>query len=269
MNTEATGQPPLIDTSSRDEFFDYYAEASLSQATMDRYQSIQDVILRTLGPLPAGKVLEVADIGCGAGSQAFLWVDKGHRVRGLDVNERLIELARRRAAEKKQDISFTTGTAADLPWPDASVDVCILPELLEHVPEWQACLSEAVRIMRPGGVLFLTTTNWLCPVQHEFTLPLYSWYPGPLKRRYERLSKTTRPEIANHATYPAVNWFSYYQLSAVLEAKGFRCFDRFQTAPTQVAGIKGAVFSLFRALPPLRFLMQFLSPYTQVLAIRK
>ncbi len=62
--------------------------------------------------------------------------------------------------------------------------------------------------MRPGGVLYLTTTSCLCPSQMEFRLPLYSWYPGFLKRRYERLAKTTRPELANFAIYPAVHWFS-------------------------------------------------------------
>ena len=268
MNPDLGGQAPLVDTSSRDEFVDYYAEASLSQATMDRYRNIQDVVLRSLPAGRAAQHLDVVDIGCGAGTQAVLWAEQGHLVCGIDVSERLIELARTRAAEKGLDISYCTGTAAALPWADGSADVCILPELLEHVPEWEACLAEAARIVRPGGVLFLTTTNWLCPVQQEFNLPLYSWYPGPLKRHFEKLSKTTRPELANFATYPAVNWFSFFQLRAVLMRKGFRCLDKFQTAPSNEAGAKGLVFGLLRKAPPLRWLAHCATSYTQVLAIK-
>jgi 2-polyprenyl-3-methyl-5-hydroxy-6-metoxy-1,4-benzoquinol methylase len=55
------------------------------------------------------------------------------------------------------------------------MDVCLLPELLEHVADWQSCLNEAARVLRPGGLLYLSTTNVLCPRQQEFNLPLYSF----------------------------------------------------------------------------------------------
>ena len=76
------------------------------------------------------------------------------------------------------------------------MDVCLLPELLEHVADWQSCLKEAPRVLRSGGLLYLSTTNVLRPRQEEFNLPLYSWYPGPLKRYCERLAMTTRPALA-------------------------------------------------------------------------
>jgi 2-polyprenyl-3-methyl-5-hydroxy-6-metoxy-1,4-benzoquinol methylase len=101
--------------------------------------------------------------------------------------------------------------------------VCLLPELLEHVVEWMACLKETARILRPGGVLFLSTTNKLCPSQQEFSLPLYSWYPRPLKRHFEKLAVTKRPELENFARYPAVNWFSFYSLRSELSRLGFDC----------------------------------------------
>ncbi len=95
----------------------------------------------------------------------------------------------------------------------------MLPELLEHVEDWQTCLNEAVRALRPGGALYLSTTNALNPVQDEFELPFYSWYPGFLKRHYERLAVTTRPELVNHAKYPAVHWFTFFGLKPYLRAR--------------------------------------------------
>ena len=103
------------------------------------------------------------------------------------------------------------------------MSVC-LPELLEHVPDWETCLREAARSLDPGGLLYLSTTNVLCPVQSEFNLPLYSWYPGFIKRRYERLAVTTRPAIANYAKYPAVNWFTFYRLRDYLASTGLQMF---------------------------------------------
>src|SRR6185436_9781775 len=98
-----------------------------------------------------------ADIGCGAGTQSRLWAKRGHRVFGLDVNGPLIQLARERAREAGYNINFEVGTATALPWLDQSIDVCIMPELLEHVSDWNSCIKEAARVVRPGGLLYLST----------------------------------------------------------------------------------------------------------------
>jgi 2-polyprenyl-6-hydroxyphenyl methylase/3-demethylubiquinone-9 3-methyltransferase len=193
----------------------------------------------------------------------------GHKVYGIDVNLALIEIARTRATEDGFAIEFDVGSATELPYPDASMDVALLPELLEHVADWQLCLREAMRILKPGGYLYVSTTNWLCPVQSEFNLPLYSWYPGFLKRRYEKLAVTTRPELANYCKYPAVNWFSYYSLSKFLTSQDFRCLDRFDMMDTEMSGtpVRLAV-RLLRALPPLRFIGQLFTSGSIVFAIK-
>ena len=126
------------------------------------------------------------------------------------------------------------------------------------------------RVMRPGAVLFLSTNNTLCPVQSEFNLPLYSWYPAPLKRRYERLAVTTRPELANYARYPAVNWFTFGMLKRELDRRGLAAMDRFETKglePLPVA--KRAVLAAVRGLPPLRFMAHVVTPYTIVVAVKR
>ena len=96
----------------------------------------------------------------------------------------------------------------------------MLPELLEHVADWQSVISEADRVLKPDGVLYLSTTNVLCPKQMEFELPLYSWYPGFVKRKVERLSVTSHPHLANHAKYPAVNWFHLRRAHAPSRSHG-------------------------------------------------
>jgi 2-polyprenyl-6-hydroxyphenyl methylase/3-demethylubiquinone-9 3-methyltransferase len=140
---------------------------------------------------PVRGPLTVADIGCGAGTLSMLWAEHGHRVFGIDINAQLIKLATERSRESDIKIDFQLGTATDLPWSDESMDVCLVPELLEHVQDWERCLDEFARVIKPGGVLFLTTTNKLCPRQQEFNLLMYSWYPAFIKRYFEKLAVST------------------------------------------------------------------------------
>ena len=270
--TDDASKTTTWDHSSDQHFVDYYAQQSLSPETAQRFTLVRDKSLRLLTKINGGDIpeLNVADIGCGAGMQAQLWAERGHKVFGLDVNAPLIEIARQRAENARLAIQFDVGSATELPYPDASMDVALLPELLEHVADWQGCLDEAIRILKPGGLLYLSTTNWLCPVQQEFNLPLYSWYPGFIKRRYEHLAVTTRPELANYCKYPAVNWFSFYSLADYLRKNGFRSLDRFDMIETEGKGaLVRFVLSLVKAIPPLRFLGQVLTPGSIVFAIRK
>jgi 2-polyprenyl-6-hydroxyphenyl methylase/3-demethylubiquinone-9 3-methyltransferase len=254
-----------------DPFVEYYEKQSVSPESFARFGRVLELMLRmraTLGLTTAR--LDVVDIGCNAGTQSFMWAERGHAVHGLDINAPLLEIARRRGRDRGLDIDFREGTATSLPWPDASMDVCLMPELLEHIPEWEPCLAEAARVLRPGGVIYLSTTNRLCPRQMEFELPLYGWYPRRLKRRYERLAVTTRPELVNHAKFPAVNWFTPYELRRQLARLGFRTWDHFDWIDGRQRGRAVAVpLALIRAIPPLRWLAHVATPYTMVLGARE
>ena len=145
----------------------------------------------------------------------------------------------------------------------------MLPELLEHVADWQGCVAEAARVLRPGGLMYINTSSKLCPVQQEFNLPLYSWYPAPLKRYFERRSLTDWPSLANFAKYPAVNWFSVYELRRHLEPMGFRCLDRFDLIDGQGKGAAaGWVLGALRGSSVLRWLGHVGTPYTLLVAVK-
>ena len=258
----------LNDSTAPDPFFQYYAGQSQSDETIARFVTMRDLVLRALGR--GHGPLDVVDLGCGAGTQSFVWSQLGHRLHGLDINTKLIALGRERAGQAGLDIDFRVGSVTDLPWPDQSMDVCLSIELLEHVADWRRCLDEFTRVLRKGGALFLTTTNVLCPKQQEFDLPLYSWYPGRLKRHYERLAQTTRPELVTYATFPAVNWFSFYGLRRELGRRGCICQDRFDLIDAaSKATLKRMVLSVIRTLPPARLLAHVAIPSTWVLAIRR
>lgn len=263
----SAGEAQTWDTGSHEEFYKYYEQRSLSPKSLERFRKACEILLRVYGTTPDGRGLDVLDVGCGAGTQSRLWTQAGHCYRGIDINEPLIQLARRRAEEQQINARFNVGSATALPCADGTVDICLLPELLEHVANWQGCVNEAIRVLRPGGLIYISTSNKLCPKQQEFNLPFYGWYPQRLKRYFKRRAVTDRPELANYAKYPAVNWFSFYQLRDYLEPQGFSCLDRFDLIDMAGKGrVARLVLGAIRVLPPVRFAGHVGTPYTLVLA---
>ncbi|MET3133195.1 SAM-dependent methyltransferase [Oxalobacteraceae bacterium GrIS 1.11] len=256
-----------LNTGSHEDFYVYYEKESAGELARQRFLAIQITLLRLVGRPQV--TLNVADIGCGAGTQCRLWAEAGHHLYGADINEPLIQLARKRAERSGLTMRFEVASATALPWPDRSMDLCIAPELLEHVADWQACLSEMIRVLKPGGALYLSTSNKLCPMQEEFTLPLYSWYPCIVKRRIERLACSTRPELAVYAVYPAVNWFTFYGLRDHLARQGVVCIDRFDMSDAGGHGwLAHRLLGLLRSVPALRFLGHVATPYTILFGIK-
>ena len=251
-------------------FIDYYAKQSITPDAIQRFESIHRIVANLLTKQgTSNQSLDVLDVGCNAGTQCIMWANHGHNVHGIDINEGLLNLASERTATQGLDIDYQLGSATDLPWPDNSMDVCLAPELLEHVPDWRQCLNEFVRILKPNGVLYLSTTNYLCPKQEEFNLRFYSWYPSILKERYERLSISTRPDIANYARYPAVNWFSFYSLREELNIRNMTSYDRFDVVDTENKNkLARLLIILIKRLSFLRLLGHFATPYTVILAVK-
>ncbi len=78
------------------------------------------------------------------------------------------------------------GDALRLPLADGSVDVVFSSNMWEHVPHPEAVADELLRVTRPGGLLFLSYTNWLSPWGGHETSP-WHWLGGQRAiRRYER-----------------------------------------------------------------------------------
>ncbi|RNL84633.1 class I SAM-dependent methyltransferase [Halostreptopolyspora alba] len=63
------------------------------------------------------------------------------------------------------------GSALDMPVRSGSVDVCLSSNVLEHVPDPERMADEMVRVTRPGGLVYLSYTVWLCPWGGHETSP--------------------------------------------------------------------------------------------------
>ena len=102
----------------------------------------------------------VADVGCGGGLLSEALVRAGARVTGIDLGEKVIEIARLHLHESNLDIDYRVQSSAELAAAEpAGFDVVCCMELVEHVPDPAALVSDLAAMLKPGGRLFMSTIN--------------------------------------------------------------------------------------------------------------
>jgi 2-polyprenyl-6-hydroxyphenyl methylase/3-demethylubiquinone-9 3-methyltransferase len=103
--------------------------------------------------------LTVVDIGCGGGLVAEPLARLGATVTGIDAAERNIGVARVHAGESGLSIDYRATTAEDLAATGVGFDVVLALEIVEHVADVPFFLAECARLVRPGGMMIVSTLN--------------------------------------------------------------------------------------------------------------
>lgn len=107
---------------------------------------------RSLSALPMDAPRRVLLSGIGTGLDLPL-LPGMHRYTALDFNHSM--LARARPRGEILDVEFVLGDSMSLPFADAQFDHVVLHLIIAVVPEPQRCLSEAARVLKPGGTILL------------------------------------------------------------------------------------------------------------------
>lgn len=119
------------------------------------------VVLESLLPLEDARVIE---LGCGAAKLARTLLERHPRARvtGLEVDER--QHAKNLAAPQER-LEFVAAGAQSIPFPDAAFDVALMLKSLHHVPRdaMGRALAEAARVLRPGGLLYVSEPVYAGP----------------------------------------------------------------------------------------------------------
>ena len=204
-------------------------ERLVAQAEYFRHSLIR----RRLRYLPGQSVLE---IGCGAGAVLGVLADEfpGLRWTGIDREAAQIAFAKEHLTQLGLgEAELRVGDASDLPWPDASFDHVYAMWFVEHLSDPLPILREARRVLKPGGSITLTETDYttfrshptnddfdvLCQAQYDFYAAYGQPYAGrrlgawlseagfehvtndPLGFQFFRGSESDTKRLRDHAEY--------------------------------------------------------------------
>lgn len=103
-----------------------------------------------------GESARILDAGCGTG-YGTAELAASASVTGTDISAEAVEHAHSRYRSER--VRFIQGSCERLPFSDAAFDLLVAFEVIEHLDGWQDLLSEAARVLRPGGVLLVSTPN--------------------------------------------------------------------------------------------------------------
>lgn len=179
------------------------------------------------GPeLYAGK--DVLDLGCGFGGRTVRFAELGARtVTGVEVTQSTVEHARLFAASHGAAVDFRVGSGEAIPLGDASVDLVLMNDVMEHVVSPAAVLAETARVLRPGGRLvtvfppYYDLTGGSHLHGHSTRLPgLNLVFPTHVLRRAVRRHLTERG-IAFESFFRDAPTDKLFNLNG-LTARGFR-----------------------------------------------
>lgn len=99
----------------------------------------------------------VMDLGCGGGILSESLAQAGAEVVGVDIEQRLIDVAKHHAESMNLSIDYRALNVENIESEHFDVIVCM--EMLEHVAEPREILSHCHRLLKSGGYLFLSTIN--------------------------------------------------------------------------------------------------------------
>jgi len=119
------------------------------------------MVLAHLRPLDGARMLE---IGCGRGGFAAKLAETtaAARVCGVDFSRTAVAMAARHGrAGGHPQLAFAVGDILTIPYRDGAFDAVVSCETVEHVADPARAVRELARVLRPGGMLYLTTPNYL------------------------------------------------------------------------------------------------------------
>jgi 2-polyprenyl-6-hydroxyphenyl methylase/3-demethylubiquinone-9 3-methyltransferase len=172
---------------------------------------------REAGGLRPLKDLSVLDVGCGGGLMSEPLARLGARVTGIDPGEKNVAIARGHAEPQGLAIDYRVATVEELVAAGEQYDAVVSLEVVEHVPDVGAFVKSCADLVRPGGMLILSTINRtlksyaLAIVAAEYVL---GWLPRGTHQweRFITPDELTRHVAAAGLTAPHLKGFVYSPL---------------------------------------------------------
>lgn len=210
--------------------------------------------LESFVDLPSGS--PALDVGSASGAMLVALAENGYSASGVEPYGPARMVSEELAAHTGLNLTVRSGSGEEIPYGDNSFQLITMISVLEHTDDPYQVLSECFRVLRPGGGLYFTTTDILCPRQNEIDrFPLFPWYPPPVQRKIMILARDRYPHLVGHTTRPAMHWFRHRQVRGWLEEIGYnQTIERWQLHASRAQGRRGQAIRLIAAHKSLRLI---------------
>ena len=203
---------------------------------------------------PGDKVLDIAG---GTGDLARAFASKVG-TQGLvvltDINEAMLRVGRDRLLDRGVVVPTLTCDAEHLPFADASFDLAIAWDVVEHVQDPERLLAELARVLRPGGRALLTVINRFAYRDPHYHLPLLNWMPRPLAEAIiaRRGRSKGQSDFSDRQKLSEMHYYTMPGFRRLAAGYGFRVGDlredRVRRGEGSATGLKGRARDALRRL---------------------
>jgi 2-polyprenyl-3-methyl-5-hydroxy-6-metoxy-1,4-benzoquinol methylase len=146
-----------------------------------------------LDALAAQEGEEILEVGCGSGWYTRELARLGAGVTATDYAPSPLAQAQRNVGPLASEVDFRLEDAQALSFPDEGFDKVLMSEVVEHLPAPKRAIAEAARVLRPGGLLVVSTPSRLSPLnlayglkrrvrRYAFNEHLHEFTPGSFRR---------------------------------------------------------------------------------------
>ncbi|MEU0124281.1 class I SAM-dependent methyltransferase [Streptomyces albidoflavus] len=143
-----------------------------ARRALQRFYEVPALLGLAGGPLPAGA--QAVEIGCGSGYGTRMILDRfgAAQVEALDLDEAMVEKARRRLMDRPGRVRLAVGDATDLKAAfgaeDGTYDAAFDFAIIHHIPDWRSAVAEIARVLKPGGLFVFDEVT-----SHALARPTY------------------------------------------------------------------------------------------------
>lgn len=207
------------------------------------------LIERYGGALRGSRIL---DLGSGMGGTSVALALAGAHPLAFEYNRAYCDIIRLRAGRYALGLPVLNGAGERLPFADASFDLAIAWDVVEHVQDPAQLLAELARVIKPGGRVLLTVINRFAYRDPHYHLPLLNWLPRPLAEAIiSRRGRSKREsDFSDRQKLSEMHYYTMAGFRRLAARYGFSVGDiredRVRRGEGSATGLKGRARDLLR-----------------------
>lgn len=152
----------------------YFDELGLK----DYQQRINDMIERKVAKSVVNRIItrysvnnrKILEVGSGWGGICIELSHAGGLVTGIEPDIEELQISQLLNESENTKVDFIHGYGENLPFIDSLFDIIVCNSVIEHVADFSKVISEMMRVLKPGGFIYLSIPNYLFPYESHYKI---------------------------------------------------------------------------------------------------